>query len=313
MTVLPAVSDLISLLVNDEPLPNELRRLFHGRGRCHKGLEQVTVDWLQGHLLVSLFKEHDPEFLQALHAALLTLPSTKRFDGKVQSIAIQHRYQRDAELEVIYGELDPKPTVEESGLKFGLSLGARQNIGLFLDMRFGRDWVREHALHKRVLNLFSYTCGFSVAAVAGGADKVVNLDMAKAALSQGRTNHKLNGHDLSSVSFLAHDLFKSWGKVRKFGPYDLVIIDPPSFQKGSFALTKDYQRILRRLPELLTENAKVLACVNSPDVTSQFLIDEMAREAPALHFVERLDNPPEFADIDVESGLKCLVFSNQTK
>ncbi|MCT7000003.1 class I SAM-dependent methyltransferase, partial [Salmonella enterica] len=78
----------------------------------------------------------------------------------------------------------------------------------------------------RVLNLFAYTCGFSVAAIEGGAEHVVNLDMARGVLSRGRDNHRLNGHDLSRVTFLGHDLFKSWAKVIHSGPYDLVIIDP---------------------------------------------------------------------------------------
>ena len=174
--------------------------------------------------------------------------------------------------------------------------------------RARRRWVREQAEGRRVLNLFAYTCGFSVAAIAGGAERVVNLDMAKAALSRGRDNHRLNGHDLGRVSFLGHDLFKSWGKLKKDGPFDLVIIDPPSFQKGSFALSKDYQKILRRLPELLADGGTVLACVNDPGVGPDFLIEGMAAEAPGLRFLERLDNPPEFADIHPDSGLKALVF-----
>lgn len=114
---------------------------------------------------------------------------------------------------------------------------------------------------------------------------------------------------MSKVKFLGHDIFKSWGKIKKLGLYDLIIIDPPSFQKGSFALTKDYQKILRRLPSLLTETGEVLACVNSPAVSTDFLIDGMAEEAPELKFVERLDNPPEFSDISPESGLKVMRFT----
>lgn len=206
------------------------------------------------------------------------------------------------------GEPQAQWPIIEDGLHYLLDLGSKQNSGLFLDMRLGRQWVREQAAGKRVLNLFAYTCGFSVAAIAGGAAHVVNLDMARAALSRGRDNHRLNGHDLSRVEFLGHELFKSWGKVRKSGPYNLVIIDPPSFQKGSFALTQDYAKILRRLPELLTEHGTVLACVNDPDIGPDFIIDGMATEAPQLRFVERLDNPPEFPDISPESGLKALVF-----
>jgi 23S rRNA (cytosine1962-C5)-methyltransferase len=91
----------------------------------------------------------------------------------------------------------------------------------------------------------------------------------------------------------------------------IIIIDPPTFQHGSFALTKDYQKILRRLPELLTENGQVLACVNDPTIPAQFLIDGMREEAPSLEYQYRLDNPPEFLDIDIESGLKALIFQKK--
>ena len=132
--------------------------------------------------------------------------------------------------------------------------------------------------------------------------------MSRPALSRGRDNHRLNGHDLARVSFLGHDLFNSWGKLRREGPYDLIIIDPPSFQKGSFVLTRDYARVLRRLPELLAPGGRVLACCNDPSIGVAFLVDEMAREAPQLRYAERLANPPEFADIGADSALKALVF-----
>ncbi|MEN0105720.1 MAG: class I SAM-dependent methyltransferase, partial [Pseudomonas sp.] len=174
--------------------------------------------------------------------------------------------------------------------------------------RYGRRWVREHAGGKRVLNLFAYTCGFSVAAIAGGAQQVVNLDMAKGALNRGRDNHRLNQQNLSQVSFLGHELFKSWSAVKRHAPYDLIIIDPPTFQKGSFALTQDYAKILRRLPDLLTPGGLVLACVNDPHIGPDFLLAGMAEHAPALVFQERLANPPEFADVHEHGGLKALVF-----
>ncbi|MEX6501337.1 class I SAM-dependent methyltransferase [Pseudomonas zhanjiangensis] len=290
--------------------PDEVRRLFHGRGRCWPGLEQITVDWLQGVVLVALFREPDAAELAALKRMLLALAESPAWrQSGAQHLLLQHRYRLDSASEFLLGEPLEECLVTENGLRFKLDLGRKQNTGLFLDMRHGRRWVQEHARGKRVLNLFAYTCGFSVAAIAGGAEQVVNLDMAKAALNRGRDNHRLNGHDLSRVSFLGHDLFKSWGAVNRGAPYDLIIIDPPSFQKGSFALTKDYQKILRRLPDLLSEQGTVLACVNDPAIGPDFLIEGMAREAPALQFVERLDNPPEFPDIDPDSGLKALVFA----
>ena len=290
-------------------VPDETRRLFHGRGRCWAGLEHVTVDWLQGVVLVSLFREPAVAELDALIRMLGALTETPAWQSSgAHTLLLQHRYLPDSHMQQLLGEPIEEWLISENGLRYKLDLGIKQNNGLFLDMRYGRRWVQEQARGKRVLNLFAYTCGFSVAAIAGGAEHVVNLDMARAALSRGRDNHRLNDHDLGRVSFLGHELFKSWGKVKKTGPYDLVIIDPPSFQKGSFALSRDYQKILRRLPELLTESGTVLACINDPDTGPDFLIQGMAAEAPALVFQQRLENPPEFPDISPDSGLKALVF-----
>ncbi|MCU1734900.1 MULTISPECIES: class I SAM-dependent methyltransferase [unclassified Pseudomonas] len=294
------------LLTALNPPPTETRRLFHGRGRCWPGLEQITVDWLQGVLLVSLFREPPEGQLAELENLLRTLAASTDWPGG--AVLIQHRYLPESPGQWLLGEACETRVIDEDGLRYQLDLGLKQNSGLFLDMRYGRRWVREQAAGKRVLNLFAYTCGFSVAAIAGGAEQVVNLDMSRAALSRGRDNHRLNGHDLARVGFLGHELFKSWGKVRKGGPYDLIIIDPPTFQKGSFALTQDYAKILRRLPELLTEGGTVLACVNDPAIGPEFLIQGMAEQAPQLTFVERLENPPEFPDADVAGGLKALVF-----
>ncbi|WP_070963103.1 class I SAM-dependent methyltransferase [Vibrio sonorensis] len=289
--------------------PDEIRRLFHGRGRRWEGLEQLTCDWMQGQLVVSIFKSVDDAFLSELKSGLKTLSESQTWQQRQgEAIHIQYRYSDGARSEVFLGQGNLSPVVVENGLKFQLTLGKNQNSGLFLDMRYGREWVRQHAKEQNVLNLFAYTCGFSVAAIEGGADKVVNLDMAKSSLARGRDNHRLNEHNLNKVSFFAHDIFKSWGKIKKAGPYGVIVIDPPSFQKGSFALTKDYQKILRRLPDLLTDGGKVLACVNSPSVTCDFLIEEMRREAPELKFSYRLDNPSEFADIDEQASLKALVF-----
>ncbi|PML59418.1 class I SAM-dependent methyltransferase [Vibrio lentus] len=290
-------------------VPNELRRIFHGRGKFWPGLDQLTCDWVDGQLLVNVFKEVDDEFLSSLKAGLVDLTDKDIWQAKQgTSIVLQHRYADGAPSEVLWGELNDSPVVAEHGLKYQLDIGRNQNFGLFLDMRNGRQWVQDNAKDKNVLNLFAYTCGFSVAAIAGGARQCMNVDMSRGSLNKGRDNHRLNEHDMRSVNFLGYDIFKSWGKIKKGGSYELVIIDPPSFQKGSFALTKDYKKILRRLPELLTDGGEVIACVNSPAVSPNFLIETMAEEAPSVEFIERLDNPPEFVDVDLDSSLKVLRF-----
>ncbi|KRW61340.1 class I SAM-dependent methyltransferase [Pseudomonas sp. TTU2014-080ASC] len=297
------------LLTALTPAPNETRRLFHGRGRCWPGLEQITADWLQGVLLITLFKPVTDEELAALRSMLLELTDSDIWrDSQAHSLILQLRYLPDSPSEWLLGEPKEQWDICEHGLHYRLDLGRKQNTGLFLDMRLGRQWVQQQSACKRVLNLFAYTCGFSIAAIAGGAQQVINLDMAKSALARGRDNHRLNNHDLSKVSFLGHDLFNSWGKLRKSGPYDLIIIDPPSFQRGSFVLSKDYPKVLRRLPELLSENGIVLACCNDPEIGPDYLINAMNEQAPQLKFIERLENPPEFPDSNPDSALKTLVF-----
>lgn len=177
--------------------PEETRRLFHGRGRCWPGLEQITVDWLQGIVLVSLFKEPEPTQLDDLMSMLLALAAAPAWKNSgARTLAVQHRYLPQSLTQWLVGDPIDEWTLTEGGLRYRIDLGKKQNNGLFLDMRYGRDWVRTNAAGKRVLNLFAYTCGFSVAAIAGGARHVVNLDMSRAALSRGRDNHRLNGHDL---------------------------------------------------------------------------------------------------------------------
>ncbi|MFF7709163.1 class I SAM-dependent methyltransferase [Pseudomonas sp. NPDC007930] len=284
-------------------LPEGSGRLLHGRGQRWPGLEQVSADWLDGVLQVQLFRE--PDDLAALAQRCLALAATQ---PAVQALWLQQRYLPGSPGQWLLGEPRRQWVVREDGLRYQLSFGEAQNNGLFLDMRAGRQWVRAHAAGQRVLNLFAYTCAFSVCALAGGAEAVVNLDMSSPALARGRDNHRLNGHDLGRVSFLGHELFKSWGKVARGGPYGLVIIDPPTFQKGSFVLTQDYRKVLRRLPTLLSPGAQVLACMNDPGLGADFLIGCMAAEAPAMQFVERIANPPAFADRDPEGGLKVLRF-----
>jgi 23S rRNA (cytosine1962-C5)-methyltransferase len=205
----------------------------------------------------------------------------------------------------------PEPhVVTEDGARFRVHVLKGQNHGLFLDMAQGRRWVREHAASHpglKVLNLFAYTCAFSVVARQAGASHVINVDMSHGALAIGQQNHQLNGL-AAGASFLAHDIFKSWGKVTRGGPYDLVILDPPSYQKGSFVASKDYARLMRRLPDLLAPGGHALLCLNAPELGLAFLQDQMRALAPQLAFVQRVSNPTVFADVSAERSLKVLVY-----
>ena len=209
----------------------------------------------------------------------------------------------------------PDPhVVTEAGVRYRVHVLRGQNHGLFLDMAAGRQWVRNYAAARsadryglKVLNLFAYTCAFSVVALQAGAKQVVNVDMSHGAIGIGQQNHQLNGIT-TGAAFLPHDIFSSWGKINRSGPYGLVIVDPPSYQKGSFVATKDYARLMRRLPDLLAPGGHALLCLNAPELGLAFLQDQMQELAPDLRFVERVANPPVFADVEPERALKVLVY-----
>jgi 23S rRNA (cytosine1962-C5)-methyltransferase len=191
----------------------------------------------------------------------------------------------------------------EAGLRFRLRLGQGPNIGFFPDMAVGRQLARERAGGKRVLNLFAYTCGFSVAALAGGARQVVNLDMNRGALELGRLNHRINGLDTRQVSFLPLELFRSFGKLTRLAPFDLAICDPPATQGESFTAERHWPKLLRRLPELLAPGGEILACRNGPGLPDEFIERLFAEGLPAARLLGCFEPGGDFPEVRPEQGV----------
>ena len=300
----------------------EAGRIFHGRGGLHPGCEDWALDAFPPVLLLTSFRAMSDEEIRAVGDALAV--RWKALGAGPLNWVLQLRDGGRTETRLMAGEVPQAHEVTEDGTRYRVHLLQGQNHGLFLDMAEGRRWVRAQVIQRaaanaaaraagswapslKVLNLFAYTCAFSVVALQAGADQVVNMDMASGALAVGQQNHRLNDV-LKGASFLGHDIFKSWGRIGRGGPYDLVIVDPPSYQRGSFVATKDYARLLRRLPELLAPGGHALLCLNAPELGPEFIQQRAAEAAPALSFVERLANPPAFADAAPERALKVLVY-----
>lgn len=297
---------LLEALEHADLSSHELARVFHGRGHCYEGLEHLNLDFYPPFLfLVSYQAIETTELAELVDTIWQKVPEVA---GNIEGLVFQQRAGRDTKSHVFYGELPQPHHIKEQGISYQVDLLKHQNTGIFPDMYNGRAYVMAHAQGKKVLNLFSYTCGFSLAAMQGGATSVVNMDMNNGVLKQGKINHKLNGFN-QDVSFYPHDILKSFGKLKKTGPFDLVVIDPPSFQKGSFELTKDYQKILRRLPEIVNHDAQLLLCANSPDLSEQAFIALIAEHAgEGFIFDHRLENSRGFPEKDNDRNLKALVY-----
>lgn len=295
-------------------LPTDARRIFHGRGGRFPGCEHLSLDFYPPVWVLTSFGAVDDALLAAVHVAL-EARWQQLAPGQPLNWVFQSRAEERAQTRLMAGSVPDPHIVTEDGARFRVQVAKGQNHGLFLDMAAGRRWVRAQVAaggpRYKVLNLFAYTCAFSVVALQAGAKHVVNVDMSQGALATGQQNHQLNSIT-AGASFLAHDIFSTWGKITRGGPYELVILDPPSYQKGSFVATKDYARLVRRLPDLLMPGGHVLLCLNAPELGTDFLHQLMRELAPELRFVERVANPVVFDDVAPERALKVLVYQAVT-
>ena len=210
---------------------SEFKRLYHGRGE--KELKFLTVDSIGDTLFIQFFEENPYE------NEIINL-SKEFFPHK--NIIVKRRYSN--ETFAVKGEIPKNAYAVENGFKFKLNF-LNQNIGFFGDMKHGREYIKSISKDKKILNLFSYTCGFSLYAKKGGAKFIANVDMSKSALATGMANHQINSLETKNTAFWPYNILKAFPKLKKKAPYDIIIIDPPSYQKGSFIAEKDYLKIIK--------------------------------------------------------------------
>lgn len=279
------------------PVKRESRRLFHGRGHCFTGYEDLLIDWFSPLVLVSLYAQKDERWLSQLVMLL-----QKELSG-VETILLQERFLADGPIRVLAGQVPQAVDAVENNLHFRLRLGQAQNIGFFPDMAVGRTLVGDLSVNKKVLNLFAYSCSFSVAALAAGARQVVNLDMNRGALDLGRLNHQLNRLDMRQVSFLPIEFFRSVNKLKQLGPFDLVICDPPAYQGKSFKAERDWPKLLRKLPDFIAPDGEVIACLNGPHLPPEFLQQLFCEIRPELELQQQLQPGDDFPETDADRGV----------
>lgn len=187
------------------------------------------------------------------------------------------------------GENSPADmVVVENGLRFRVRPYDGFSVGLFLEQRNNRAWVRHYSAGLRVLNLFAYTCGFGVAAGCGGSAECVHVDVSKRYLEWGRCNLALNGVPLESQRFILSDSFEYLRRARRQNRwFDLIILDPPSLgrdkRSGSvFTIQRDLPRLVDEALERLRPAGTMLLCTNHRP-TSLDLLAESVEDAATRH------------------------------
>lgn len=241
------------------------------------GLSGVTVDWFDGVAVVSLYHSLQPAeedaLVEAVGAALRPRSVyLKRRPREARVVATTQRAAVAPETPA-FGEAVSELPVKEGGLAYWIRPGQGLSVGLYLDMRDTRRWVREHARDRTVLNCFAYTCAFAVAARAGGATRVVNVDLSRKVLDWGRQNAQLNGQPAPPADYLAGDVFEWLRRLARRGErMDLVILDPPSFatsKRGAFSAATDYPRLAEAAAGVVGQGGILLACCNLATLTTE--------------------------------------------
>jgi 23S rRNA G2069 N7-methylase RlmK/C1962 C5-methylase RlmI len=171
----------------------------------------------------------------------------------------------------VFGEAPPPWfDVHEHGFKFRVTLTEAQHVGLFLDQRDNRRFLFKNVLAKRVANLFSYTCSFSVFAAAGEAEVVFSVDVAKKYLDVGVANFELNSlSERRSGKFVAEDV-RSWlarqdrkrDREGEKALFDAIVCDPPTYSstatQGEFSVAEEWEHLARQCARILRPSGFVL-------------------------------------------------------
>lgn len=166
----------------------------------------------------------------------------------------------------------------ERDLRFGIDFASGYSVGLFIDQRENRSFVRR-ARPKRMLNCFAYTCAFSVAAAAVGAE-TVSVDLSKKSLTRGRENFALNSLLTAGHRFVTEDVMNFLPRLaRKGEKFDMIILDPPTFSRThrgkAFQVERDYEPLLLSAIEVAERDAHILISTNCTS------LDERALEVMA--------------------------------
>ena len=244
--------------------------------RAGDGLPDLAVDRYADSLVAHLYTAGRPakppiEPLAALAERVGAGSVYLKYRPAQASILSPAERDSLAPTEPLLGVRVAEAAVVENGLKFAIRPGEGLSVGLFLDMREMRGWVRRQAKGKTVLNCFAYTCGFGVAAAAAGAARTVNVDVSRRYLDWGERNYALNGLSVDRPDFIAGDVF-DW--LKRFGrrgqKFDLVILDPPSYsttKQTRFSIQNDYARLAALAAPVIAPGGWLVACANTAELS----------------------------------------------
>ncbi|HET9906917.1 MAG TPA: class I SAM-dependent methyltransferase [Anaerolineales bacterium] len=240
-------------------------RLFNG---FTEGNPFLSLDLFAGTVI---FHNYNPEVsagMDIVNEARAWLQNHPRFSGWLHAGIVKSRHsklQEERRGKLLFGQtIDRK--INENHVWYAVDLTMNRDMSFYPDTRFLRQWLIENMRGKRVLNTFAYTGSLGVAALAGGAEQVVQLDRSRQFLNIAKDSYMLNAFPIHTNDFMVEDFFPAVSKLKRSGTnFDCVILDPPFFSstsKGKIDQVNESKRLINKVRPFI-ENGGYLIAINN--------------------------------------------------
>ena len=270
-------------------------RLFNQEGDGFGGL---TVDLYGDYAVFSWYNSYVYQIRQTISEAFRQVfPEVLGTYEKIRFKGL------DYESAHVYGQEAPEFfTVLENGVLYQVFMNDGLMTGIFLDQHEVRgSLVDGLAMGKSLLNMFSYTAAFSVAATMGGASQTTSVDLAKRSRELSQAHFQANGISIDDHRFVVMDVFEYFKYAkRKALTYDVIVLDPPSFarnKKQTFSVAKDYHKLISQSLEILNPGGIIIASTNAANVSRQKFTEQIDKgfAGRSYQILNKYGLPADFA------------------
>ena len=270
-------------------------RLFNQEGDGFGGL---TVDLYGDYAVFSWYNSYVYQIRQTISEAFRQVfPEVLGTYEKIRFKGL------DYESAHVYGQEAPDFfTVLENGVLYQVFMNDGLMTGIFLDQHEVRgSLVDGLAMGKSLLNMFSYTAAFSVAAAMGGASQTTSVDLAKRSRESSQAHFQANGISTDDHRFIVMDVFEYFKYAKRKGlTYDVIVLDPPSFarnKKQTFSVAKDYHKLISQSLEILNPEGIIIASTNAANVSRQKFTEQIDKgfAGRSYQILNKYGLPADFA------------------
>ncbi len=271
-------------------------RLFNG---FTEGQPNLVVDLYGKTIVLHNYADQPSNGLTAVQSAREFLPTRLPW---IQAIIVKTRNSPSSEEKrgkLIYGTT-PDRKIREHGVWYALDVMLNRDASFYLDTRNVRQWAKEKLAGKSVLNTFAYTGSLGIAALAGGAARVVHLDLNRNFLNVAKASYTLNGFPIHKQDFQAGDFWPQINRMKAAEErFDCVLLDPPIYsatKKGVVNLADSYTRVINKVRPLINDGGTLVAINNALFYSGADYLEEINAlcEDGYLTIAEMIPVPSDF-------------------